>query len=107
MSEILAFISKHQERLKWVLVGALIALGLYISYEALVGVLALIFGPILVQDHKKVQKERREAIREFEKQSERVDQQAAELKELVKQTEATAGKKAAQEVDDFIDGEWK
>ena len=44
MSHISTFISKYQEQLKWALVGALIALGIYISYEALAGVLILLFG---------------------------------------------------------------
>lgn len=107
MSHISTFISKYQEQLKWALVGALIALGIYISYEALAGVLILLFGGGLAQDHKKVMQQRREAIKSFEDHNERVDKQADELKDQVEASKTAAGEAKAKEVDSFIDGEWK
>lgn len=107
MRDILDFISKHQVRLKWVLVGAAIALGLYISYEALAGILTLIFGPALVQDHKRVREERREALRGLERQAQEKDEQLDEVRELSEKNKEQAVSDKNQEVTDFIDGEWK
>lgn len=107
MSEILAFYRRYKERITWCLAGAVIVLCAYFSYQALIGVIALLFAPSAVSQTKEIQKRRREAIKDVQAQSAKADAQAAEIKQAEEQAKTDAGRDAAKQVDDFLDGDWK
>jgi uncharacterized cupredoxin-like copper-binding protein len=104
MDKIIAFYNRYKNELLWALVGALALFAAVYSYQLLIAAGALLFGA--QQTQAKAGKKRREQIKDIHQEAQDFDVKVEELQVKEQEQRSAAGKKAAKDVDDFIDGEW-
>ena len=104
MDKIITFIKRHKNQVKWAFVGVLSLIVAYFSYQALVALVVLFLGGSTTQ--VAVDKKRRKKVKDMHDEFQQFDKQVDNLRDAEDQQRSTAGKKAAKDVDDFIDGGW-
>lgn len=105
MDKIIAIVTRHKVQLKWAVVGVLAVLIAYYSVEALMGLVAILFGS-QVHTSKKQQAEHRERIKDVVEQQQEAQEDLEAIRKSQVEAVTKAKAKAASRVDDFIDGDW-
>lgn len=96
-----SLMQKYKTQIMWVAIGVLLVLGLFAAKELLlgvVGVLAYLFKPAPLSPVQKVDK----AMKDKEEQ----DKVIAESEAATVEAKTKAGKDKAQEIDDFLNGDF-
>lgn len=105
MDKIITFIKRHKNQVKWAFVGVLSLIVAYYSYQALVALVVLFFGGTATQ--ASVEEKRRKKVKDLHDEFQQLDERVEVMREVENEKRTAAGKKAAKDVDDFIDGGWQ
>lgn len=106
MDKIITFYIRHKEQILWAVVGVLAVLIAYFSIEALLGLIAILFGS-QVHTSKKEQAKHRERVKEVVEQQQVVQQELDTIRQEQEKAVSQAESNTTKEVNDFLDGEWK
>ena len=106
MDKIIAFYKQHKDQINMAAVGAVLVIAAYIAYELVIVLAGLLLGGTM-QQQRKERVEHRERINEVVKKQEEAKAELESIRQSAKVAETKAEREAAQDVDDFIDGEWK
>jgi len=104
MDKITTFIKRHKNQVIWAFVGVASLIVAYYSYQALVALAVLFFGGTTTQ--AAVEEKRRKKVKDLHDEFQQFDKQVDALDDAEDQHRSNAGKKAAKDVDNFIDGGW-
>ena len=106
MDKIFAFYNQHKDQIHMAAVGVVLVVAAYIAYELVVVLAGLLVGGTM-HTSRKEREEHRERFNEIVKEQEQAKAELESIRQSAKVAETKAERKAAQDVDDFIDGEWK
>ena len=105
MDKIITFYNQHKDQINMAAVGVMLVVVAYVSYELLVLISGLFIGGTM-HHQRKEREEHKERIKEVVKEQEKAKAELESLRQSAKVEETKAERKAAQDVDNFIDGDW-